>query len=166
MQQFLTSVCLLSVDLTILKVARWNLAATYSCCVRLVVILLLFILPPLVPFSLCTSHDLLTDPLPYFLLSFSVQQIIYPQNGSNEPIYNKYGKFIVKLHVNGVPRRVVIDDRLPFDPVNKKLLCSCSKNPTEFWISLVEKAYLKLNGGYDFPGSNSGIDVHCLTGWM
>ena len=72
---------------------------------------------------------------------------------------------MVKLWLNGVWRQVVVDDKLPIDQ-NSNLLCSDtsgSKNQLELWVTIIEKAYMKLCGGYDFPGSNSGIGMFvCL----
>ena len=76
---------------------------------------------------------------------------------------------MVKLWLNGVARAVVIDDYLPVDKYGN-LLCSSTTSSSgtsfELWVCLIEKAYMKLCGGYDFPGSNSGVDLFSLTGFI
>ena len=89
---------------------------------------------------------------------------IFPQDSDGRPIYNPTGHYIVKLFVNGVWRGVHIDDYLPTNQYGD-FLCAYSSRG-KMWVSLIEKAYLKLHGGYEFMGSNSSRDLYVLTGWL
>ncbi|KAI8339399.1 hypothetical protein BC941DRAFT_420385 [Chlamydoabsidia padenii] len=94
-----------------------------------------------------------------------ITSCIYPQNKQGIPCYNPSGKYVVKLVYNGIARKILVDDLLPISREGT-LMCTFSTNKEEIWSSIIEKAYMKLMGGYDFPGSNSGIDLYCLTGWI
>lgn len=82
------------------------------------------------------------------------------------PRLSSSGKYIFKFYFNGCYRKVVIDDRLPSASDSRSLYVVDRNNPNLLWPALIEKAYLKVRGGYDFPGSNSGTDLWVLTGWI
>ncbi|KJA22940.1 hypothetical protein HYPSUDRAFT_138453, partial [Hypholoma sublateritium FD-334 SS-4] len=98
--------------------------------------------------------------------------------GSFESTDRTNGRYDVRMLFNGTWRRVLIDDHLPYHPTEGTLMCmSVLPRPETppnslalpihtLWPSLLEKAYMKLMGGYDFPGSNSSIDLHALAGWI
>ena len=58
---------------------------------------------------------------------------------------------------------MAVDDRFPLSK-DGRLMTSHTTHAQELWVQIIEKAYMKVNGGYDFPGSNSGIDMFALTG--
>lgn len=84
------------------------------------------------------------------------------------PRVSENGKYVFRMHFNGCFRQVVVDDRLPITQasIGHNLFVVDRQNPDLLWPALMEKAYLKVRGGYDFPGSNSGTDLWVLTGWI
>ena len=62
----------------------------------------------------------------------------------------------------GVWYDVVIDDYLPFNHRTNQLCCSWNRQePDEFWVPLIEKAYAKINGGYQ--NLNGGAPIEAFT---
>lgn len=82
------------------------------------------------------------------------------------PVLSPSGKYIFRMYFNGCYRKIVIDDKLPSSKVPRYLHVIDRNNPSLLWPALVEKAYLKMRGGYDFPGSNSGTDMWIISGWI
>ncbi|GAB7363312.1 hypothetical protein MBLNU230_g3593t1 [Neophaeotheca triangularis] len=96
-----------------------------------------------------------------------LRSVLWPYDAENKrPKMSKNGKYIVRLNFNGTYRRVVIDDTLPTSKTSRVLHVVDRHNPGLLWPALIEKAYLKVRGGYDFPGSNSGTDLWILSGWI
>ncbi|KAJ6439985.1 cysteine protease PalB [Purpureocillium lavendulum] len=87
-------------------------------------------------------------------------------HAKGRPKLSPSGKYVLRMNFNGCSRRVVIDDTLPASRTNRALFVIDRRNPRLLWPALLEKAYLKVRGGYDFPGSNSGTDLWVLTGWI
>ncbi|RMZ79417.1 hypothetical protein DV738_g3356, partial [Chaetothyriales sp. CBS 135597] len=92
---------------------------------------------------------------------------LYPYDEKKQTVVlSPNGKYILKLYFNGCWRRVEIDDLLPTSTKGRVLYVVDRSHPGLLWPALLEKAYLKVRGGYDFPGSNSGTDLGVLTGWI
>ncbi|KAI1327838.1 PALB protein [Xylariaceae sp. FL0255] len=96
-----------------------------------------------------------------------LQGLMFPADHLNgQPKISTSGRYIFRMFFNGCFRKVTIDDRLPASTSDRTLFVVDRLNPNVIWPALVEKAYLKIRGGYDFPGSNSGTDLFALTGWI
>lgn len=57
------------------------------------------------------------------------------------------GIYCVALNVTGLWEDVIIDDKIPYDN-SLKMAAFCRSNGHDLWVSLIEKAWAKVHGGY------------------
>ncbi|XP_052247024.1 calpain-B-like isoform X2 [Dreissena polymorpha] len=85
----------------------------------------------------------------------------------NQPLYGDgyQGMVCFRFWRFGMWIDVYIDDRLP--TVSGKLIYASCTNPSEFWVSLIEKAYAKLHGSYEAIEQGQTMDALVdLTGGL
>lgn len=66
--------------------------------------------------------------------------------------------------MNGAWRRIFVTNRIPF--VGDKPIAADFPDKGGVWLSVFEKAYMYLQGTYNWHGGYAELDIYILTGWI
>lgn len=94
-------------------------------------------------------------------------ELIYPKTAGGAPRYNAAGRYEVRLSWLGSWKKVVVDDRLPYDSSSGSMLLLQATSPNELWPAIITKAVLKLMSGRSQQlMHNEMFFVSALTGFV
>jgi hypothetical protein len=102
----------------------------------------------------------------YFDAALAAVAKVDPQAIKNAITDNGDGTYTVRFFQDGQPVFVQVDNELYYDKNSGTEKYGKSTNPNEMWVSIMEKAYAKLKGGYENIGNGGspGAVMTAITG--